>query len=432
MGGYGGMGGMGGYGGGMGGMGGYGGMGGMGGGMYGQMGPQPGGFAEQAEMSSRPAFESIGQIVMAFQSVAMMLGSTYEALFSSFRAVIGVADQMTHMGSMFSAITMLRRLRGMLAWALSLVGIPPPAFLVPDPEDLEAAFSSGGDDEDENAPRTWPIMMFFAIALGGPYLIYRLLKASAGKTNDRRKPVKARAAHAYQAQSRDELSFQMDDMLTVYPPEQMNAYPQGWVMAALRGQRGLVPQNHLRLQRPPDQALPPQAQEHAAAAGIGGGNAAAATLSQAFESAGLQQAPAPASAPATAPPIDPTAWAGLPEAVPQSVVATSAAVANQHQHQHQRQHQSNAAPWHQPGRGGASGGVAAAPIVPASNHDWTASFAPPQQQQQQQPPPLPQQPRQSEQPRPLAPPQQQSSTTPNAALPPPTYPTPNNNSVVDG
>ena len=77
-GGYGG--GMGGYGGGMGGYG----MGGMGGGMYGRQGMMgqgmgqgmPGGFAEEAEMSSRPAFESIEQILMAFQSVSMMLEST--------------------------------------------------------------------------------------------------------------------------------------------------------------------------------------------------------------------------------------------------------------------------------------------------------------------------------------------------------------------
>ena len=71
------------YGGGMGSMYGGGGMGGMyggGGGMYGRgMQQQPGGFAEEAEMNSRPAFESIEQMVMAFQSVAMMLVHRHSA-----------------------------------------------------------------------------------------------------------------------------------------------------------------------------------------------------------------------------------------------------------------------------------------------------------------------------------------------------------------
>ena len=329
--------------------------------MYGQMGPQPGGFAEQAEMSSRPAFESIRQIVMAFQSVSMMLGSTYQALFSSFQAVIGVADQMSHMGSMFSTIAMLRRLRGFLAWMLGLVGITPPPFLIPDP-DLEGAFGPDDEGEDENAPRTWPIMMFFAIAIGGPYLIYKLLKSSAGNTNDKRKPVKARAAHPYQAQSRDELSFQVDDMLTVYPPEQMNAYPQGWVMAALRGQRGLVPQNHLRLQRQQDLDPTPSPTED---------------MSQVFNSA------------APAPPID-HAWGGLPEEV--GVVATPASAVtvatptlppaqNQRNSQSQRQNetQNMVAPQLQTGHAGSR-----ARPVSATPLDWTASFAPPQQHQQQQ------------------------------------------------
>jgi hypothetical protein len=103
------------YGGGYGGMGGMGGMGyggGMGGGMYGGA-PGLGGpgvdpteetWAMRAEQNSRPAFEAIQQIVMAFGQVAMMLDASFGAMFQSFRAVIGVMD---HFGRMRHVVPIL-------------------------------------------------------------------------------------------------------------------------------------------------------------------------------------------------------------------------------------------------------------------------------------------------------------------------------------
>ncbi len=71
-----------------------------------------------AEESSQPAFQSLESIVHAFGSISMMLDSTLNAVYSSFRAVLGMADQFsrlrTHLSKVFSALAIYRSAR----WAL--------------------------------------------------------------------------------------------------------------------------------------------------------------------------------------------------------------------------------------------------------------------------------------------------------------------------
>lgn len=50
-------------------------------------------FVRLAEQNSRNAFQSVESVVYAFNSVSQMLESTLNAFYSSFRAVLGVADQ---------------------------------------------------------------------------------------------------------------------------------------------------------------------------------------------------------------------------------------------------------------------------------------------------------------------------------------------------
>jgi len=104
--GAGGFGGYGGYGGGYGGMGGMGGFGG-GYGAYNRFGGMNGNdpeqrFIQMAEASSRPAFESIESLVSAIANIASMLDSTFFALTSSFRAILGVAANFGRLRSVFS------------------------------------------------------------------------------------------------------------------------------------------------------------------------------------------------------------------------------------------------------------------------------------------------------------------------------------------
>lgn len=89
------------------GMGGY---GRFGGGMYGSsfgirdpMDPESR-FIQLAEESSRPAFQSIESLVMAIGNIAAMLDSTFFALTSSFRAILGVAANFGRLRSVFGQV----------------------------------------------------------------------------------------------------------------------------------------------------------------------------------------------------------------------------------------------------------------------------------------------------------------------------------------
>lgn len=68
-----------------------------------------------AEESSRPAFQSLESMVQAFGSVSMMLESTFFAIHSSFRAVLGVAENFGRMrgllAQVFSALTIFKAVR---------------------------------------------------------------------------------------------------------------------------------------------------------------------------------------------------------------------------------------------------------------------------------------------------------------------------------
>lgn len=59
-------------------------------------------FIQVAEESSRSAFQSIESVVNAVLNIAQMLESTYFALTSSFRAVLGVAANFGRLRGLFS------------------------------------------------------------------------------------------------------------------------------------------------------------------------------------------------------------------------------------------------------------------------------------------------------------------------------------------
>lgn len=94
------------------------GMGGMGyrGGMMNSYGSNPmdpeNRFIQMAEESSRPAFQSIESIVSTIGNIAAMLDSTYFALTSSFRAILGVAANFSQLrgffARFFSSLTIFR------------------------------------------------------------------------------------------------------------------------------------------------------------------------------------------------------------------------------------------------------------------------------------------------------------------------------------
>ena len=166
----------------------YGGGGGYGGGGYGMnrygYGAQNdyNSFARMAEESSRPAFQSIESIVGAFSSVSMMLDSTFQAVYNSFRAVVGVADNFSRMkmqfAQIFSAFALFRTLRYLYRKCLVLLRLRPQGF-------AEEAWFEAGDTVTQNAnlgpgkgKSAWPVLMFFGIIMGGPWLIWKFLRSA--------------------------------------------------------------------------------------------------------------------------------------------------------------------------------------------------------------------------------------------------------------
>lgn len=150
-------------------------------------------FVRIAEESSRQAFQSIESIVQAFGSVSMMLESTYYAVHSSFRAVIGVADHFSrlrqHLAQILSTLAIIRTLKWIIRRLLTFLGV---RRLPNDPE--ETAWSQASRPDSANnihnsleadvlesrSRSSWPIVIFFGVVFGTPWLIWRLLSTITG------------------------------------------------------------------------------------------------------------------------------------------------------------------------------------------------------------------------------------------------------------
>jgi len=142
----------------------------------------PSGFVQQAELSSRQAFQSIENVVQAVMSVATMLESTFQAVYSSFRAVISVADHMSRLRSyltrIISALAVLRTLRWLVSKLLSILRLRQPSST---DEQLWSESSSDIATSPSNvlgSDRTnWPVVLFFMITVGGPWLLWKFLSS---------------------------------------------------------------------------------------------------------------------------------------------------------------------------------------------------------------------------------------------------------------
>ncbi|KAJ8710099.1 hypothetical protein PYW07_009465 [Mythimna separata] len=267
MGAYGGMGmGMGNYG--MGGYGGYGGygMGGMGG-MYGGynrfgMGGFDGDsrFIQMAEESSRPAFDSIQSCVNAVGSVAMMLESTFFAITSSFRAILGVADNVSRLKSMFaqvwSTFAVIRTLNWIIRKLMVIIGIRTENEFKAWAEAVASTQPTGQVDPRSPKSSGWPVVVFFGVLAAAPYIVLKMLSRLSSTAQENlqdpttwQQPFQAVGKFNFTATSPQELSFQEKQTLTVAPPHlQPQLWNSGWVMATIDGKTvGLVPSNYFRL-----------------------------------------------------------------------------------------------------------------------------------------------------------------------------------------
>lgn len=103
--------------------------------------------------------------------------------------------------------------------------------------------------------RSWPILLFISVVIGGPYLIWKLL---SGAQNSAPKPkmkwangeadhVVARAEYSFESENDDELSFRVGDVLHLAPKEQQSSI-RDWLLASVDGEKvGMVPANYVKI-----------------------------------------------------------------------------------------------------------------------------------------------------------------------------------------
>jgi len=215
-------------------------------------------FIAAAEESSQPAFQSLESIVQAFGSVSMMLDSTLNAVYSSFRAVLGVADQFTRLGKVLSALTIFRTAKWAYYRLLHLIGLRKR-----DPSSMDALFNqellSGSgiltEADIKKNRSSWPITLFMAILVSAPYFIWRIISSldSQPETNNVKwadgegEHFIAQCDYDFSASNGQELSFKAGQTLRL-APRSLQPRIKGWILAATDKQHlGLVPANYIRI-----------------------------------------------------------------------------------------------------------------------------------------------------------------------------------------
>ncbi|XP_060072650.1 peroxisomal membrane protein PEX13-like [Ylistrum balloti] len=233
---------------------------GMGYNRYGMNGPedQYNGFARQAEESSRQAFQSVESIVNAFTSVSMMLDSTFQAVYNSFRAVLGVADNFSRLkmqlGHVFSALAVIRVIRYLYRRLLVLLRLRPAGY-------AEEAWTQASDTVEQLAAEaakdpkksSWPILVFFGIILGAPWLIWKFITRIADPSEGKKWATGeedhfvARAEFDFKGESDEELSFTAGQNINIAPKE-LQPRMKGWLLASIDGKKsGIIPANYVKV-----------------------------------------------------------------------------------------------------------------------------------------------------------------------------------------
>ncbi|RNA31362.1 peroxisome biogenesis factor 13 [Brachionus plicatilis] len=223
-------------------------------------------FLRAAEENSRGAFQSIESVVQAFSAVSAMFESTYYAVYNSFRAVVGVADQFyrlkTHLSGILSALAVVRVVKflykkcvRMLRMAAHRITNRPIAEDISDlwNESKILTESERFIKENTKRPTNWPLVMFLAVVVGGPWLIWKIL-SSIESNKDDSLWMSAKIDHFiavsefdYDALNNDEISFRKGQKIIIAPKE-FQPKLRGWLLGSIDGKTaGIMPANYLKI-----------------------------------------------------------------------------------------------------------------------------------------------------------------------------------------
>lgn len=240
-----------------------------------------------AESSSRPAFQSIESLVSAIGNIASMLDSTFFALTSSFRAILGVATNFVRLRSVFAqfwtTFAIFRGLNWMYRKILYWLRL---SNLDPSSAAFKKAFAEALNENNgqargaPNVPRKgnspWPVLAFISFIFTAPYLIMKLLGTVTNTAQEEARnpakwtaPIQTQAVYEFVARSPSELSLRAGQMLHVAPrdiQQTLNLLNTGWALATTNGQTsGIIPISYVKSpqqmrQEMQDQTKPAQPQ----------------------------------------------------------------------------------------------------------------------------------------------------------------------------
>jgi len=219
-------------------------------------------FLRAAEENSRSAFQSIESVVSALTAVSAMFESTYFAVYNSFRAVVGVADQFyrlkTHLTNILSAFAAVRFIKYFFRKLLRLIRLGKSNC---DLENADKEWSIAGkyNDAEKLVMETrkgtnWPLIMFFGVVFGGPWLIWRILSSIEANNKDDSLWMTGKIDHFiavseydFDSVNVDELSFRRGQRIIIAPKEYQPKI-RGWLLGSIDGQtQGIMPANYLKI-----------------------------------------------------------------------------------------------------------------------------------------------------------------------------------------
>jgi len=212
-------------------------------------------FIQSAEESSRQTFASIESVVRAFNSLAMMLDNTFFAMTSSFRAILGVAENFGRLRTMFGDIWYSVNVFRFLTWMYRKIRQILGFKVKNNPTSLawkEATHGAANGVGSGKAPgSSWPTLAFFGVIVSAPYILSKFIPKYEDKLNPanwKTPGIKAKACFDFIATSPNELTIHTNDSLILAPTylqEEMSLRNTGWAYAVLNGSSGVVPLNYI-------------------------------------------------------------------------------------------------------------------------------------------------------------------------------------------
>ncbi|XP_063696348.1 peroxisomal membrane protein PEX13-like [Culicoides brevitarsis] len=215
-------------------------------------------FIQIAEESSRSAFQSIESVVNAVLNIAQMLESTYFALTSSFRAVLGVAANFGRLRGLFSqfwtSFALFRTFNWLIKKVLYMLRL---SNIDPGSKALQEAYIAAQSGEmSPQKSSSLAVITFLGFITIGPYLLMKLLGTVSNTAIEETKnpkawtnPIEAVAQYDFVASSPAELSVRCGQNVVVAPKSVQNVHKlldSGWVLASTDGvTSGLVPVNYI-------------------------------------------------------------------------------------------------------------------------------------------------------------------------------------------